>query len=161
MQDVNILEKQIRAQVIREYMEAIGQTKAVIFTCGNAAKYLRELGVPILAIGENEELKPQKSFTHEEIAKQFPSHFNASSGDIPLFLISEIGNRLRTQLGDTFTGGKINVGSSETLLALTIAYPELKEKIEPFRNGQPENQYNEHATLNPFMRALYTEKIWE
>lgn len=158
---INILEKTIRSEVIKEHMEALGIKKAVVFTCGNSAKFLRAAGVEVLAIGKDEELRPQKWFTQREIAKQFPDHFNATSGDIPLFLIEEIGRRLKEELGEGFEGGEVKVGSGETLLALTIAYPELRSRIKPYRDETPETAFDPEATLNATLKAIYSEKLWE
>jgi len=156
---INILEKKIRSEVIKDYMQEIGISKAVVFTCGNAAKYLKKIGVEVLAIGEYEDLKPNKWFTHEEIGKKFKGYFNATSGDIPLFLIYKIGQKIRKIKKNKFKGGEIEVGSGETLLVMIFAYPELKNKIIPIRTGSPETKCNGGATLNPILKLLYPNFI--
>ncbi len=153
--NLNLLEKKIRSRVIRKYMETLGIKKAVCFTCGNSARALRVAGVDVLSVGENEELRPTKWFEQEEIALAFPSYFNASSGDLPVHLMTEIARRMRKTLGAQFQGGSVKVGSGETLLVLTLAYPEYKHLIKPYRDDSKESQYDEGATLNGIIHALY------
>ena len=53
---INLLEKKIRAEVIKSYMEELHLPMAVCMTCGNTAKALREVGVEVDAVGANEEI---------------------------------------------------------------------------------------------------------
>jgi hypothetical protein len=155
--NLNLLEKKIRSRVIRRYMETLGIKKAVCFTCGNSAKALRAAGVDVLSVGENEQLRPSRWFEQEEIALSFPSYFNASSGDLPIHLMTEIAQRMSKTLGNRFQGGAVKVGSGETLLVLTLAYPELQYRIKPYRDNSKESQYDEGATLNGVIAVLYPE----
>ena len=158
---LNMLEKRIRAQVIKEHMKALRIKKAVCFTCGNAGRALQEAGIPTTTVGPNEEIKATHWYSQAEIARTFPDHFNATSGDIPLYLIAEIGRRMREALGPTFRGGPVRIGSGETVVALAMAYPELRDRIEPYRDGTEATAYERGATLNPVVAALWgTDKAY-
>lgn len=156
--EINLLEKRIRAEVIKKYMERTGKKKAVCFTCGNAAKSLRETGVETLAIGEKEELKPGHWFTQIEIKNTFPEHFNATSGDIPIFLMEEIARRMRIAIGEE-PPREIRIGSGETAVVMALAYPGKINEFVLVRDGGEETEYNKKATLNRLVEVIYRRRI--
>ena len=162
MKDINLIEKRIRAEIIKAHMKDLRIERAVCFTCGNASKALRKAGVKTLSIGPGQDLNPEeKWFEVDDIKKEFPEHFDATSGNLSVDLMNQIAREMRRTLGKDFKGGKIKVGSGETLLVLTIAYPELKGKIIPIRTQRPETQYDKGAPLNKLLSAIYPYKIWK
>ncbi len=154
MKDINLLQKQIRSRVISRYMTIAGIPKAVCFTCGNAARFLEREGVDVLAIGEKEMLSPTEWWNREDIARHFPDYFDATSGNLPIFLMEIIGISLRHCLGDSWRGGRVKIGSGETLLCLLLAYPHLKNKIKPYRDGTPATAYSPLASLNRILELV-------
>jgi hypothetical protein len=146
--NINVLEKKIRSQVIKEYMQATGYTRAVCFTCGNATKALRDEGVIVDSIGAHEELVPNKWWTQVEIKNTFPQHFDATSGHLPIFLMARIAGRIRA--GNRFEdfGTEIPTGSGETIVVLSMAFPEHARELTPLYNLGPETEYSEFAPLN-------------
>jgi len=150
--DINILEKKIRSKIIKEYIKKVGINKVVCFTCGNATQFMRDEGIDVLSLGENEDLNPCYWWTQEKINKTFKNYFNATSGDLPLFLMYKIANKLKKELGN-YKSGKIKIGSGETALCLKLAFP--KAKIELYRDGNKETIYSPKANLNQLLKILY------
>lgn len=159
LESLNQLEKRLRTEVIKNYMDEERYAKAVCFTCGNAGKRLRDAGIETLTIGPGQDLTPNRWFTREEIAGMFPQHFNATSGQLPMTLYYRIARRLVTVLGP---GGKpgsyrfpIAIGSGETALVYAYAYPERIQDVELYRDGTPATEYHEEADLNEDILRIY------
>lgn len=153
---VNLLEKQLRAQVIKEYLNSLGTNECVCFTCGNASKALRAVGLDVVSVGINEELKPNKWFEPEEIERTF-KRFNATSGYLNIFLLNRIADRMRSALGELEDNEYlVPTGSGETILVLTIAYPE--KNFYPLREGTPETKYDEGCPLNRLIEAIINKQ---
>jgi hypothetical protein len=149
---VNLLEKKIRAEVIKKYLNRIGTNECVCFTCGNASKYLREAGLDVISIGKNEELKPNRWFEYEEIINTFKA-FNATSGYLNINLLNRIGLKMKEILGELEDDKYlVPTGSGETILALIMAYP--KKRFYPLRLGTMETKYDEGNPLNMLLEAI-------
>ena len=149
---VNLLEKKIRAEVIKEYLNRIGTNECICFTCGNASKYLREAGLDVISIGEKEELKSNRWFEYEEIINIFKV-FNATSGYLNIVLLNRIALKMREMLGELIDDNYfVPTGSGETILTLIIAYPE--KRFYPLRLGTPETKYDEENPLNKLLEAI-------
>jgi len=158
--DINILEKQIRSQVIKQYLIDSGIKGAVCFSCGNSTKFLREAGVDVIGIGEKEELVPTVWFPEEKVKRYFPDRFNATSGNLPILVMYEIARRLRIVLGEKWKPVPVKIGSGETALALILAYPEKLERFKFYRDGTPATAYNENAPLNAVLRLLLSPDLF-
>lgn len=156
--DVNLLEKKLRAEVIKEYLDALGENRCVCFTCGNATKALRAAGVQVVSVGEQEELRPGRWYSYNEIAASFRC-FDATSGHLPMPMLREIAERMRMCLGGLEEREYgIPTGSGETLVVLSMAYPEVR--FIPLRyKGRPETRYNEGAPMNALVEALTHAKV--
>jgi len=155
--DINLDEKKIRAKVIKKYLNSCGKNKCVCFTCGNAGKALKEVGLNVVTVGDKELLKPGKWFSYAEIANSF-NRFDATSGHLPIPLMLEIAMGLKKKLG------KLNIeevyevptGSGETIICLAMAYPYIKFKPIRYENYAP-TRYELYAPLNSLVEALFGE----
>lgn len=159
--DFNTTQKEVRAQVIKKHLNAFGTNKCVCFTCGNAAKYLREIGVDVVAVGDKETLHPGKWFTYTEIQHDFNGLFDATSGHLPIPLMVEIAAKL-AEIYD----GKLNeydkiyevyTGSGETIICLKMAFPDVKFRPVRLLNHPP-TEFSIHAPLNNLLVALFDTK---
>lgn len=155
--DIYRTEKRIRAQVVRAYMERCGIAYAVCFSCGNASRYLREAGVPLIDISPQGDLTANRWFTMEEIRQRFPQAFDATSGHLPTDLMREIADRLRAELSfDTDTEYVIPTGSGEGVVCLKMAFPDVRFTPR-YDNSDPATEYNEEAPLNGVVRAMFNK----
>ena len=134
-------------------MQAAGYTRAVCFSCGNAARELQKAGVDVLHIGPHGDLIPNKWYTQAEIKRDFPQYFDATSGHLPMELMLEIAKRFRAylqySLDDTVY---VPTGSGETLVCLKLAYPD-REFIAVYDLDEA-TEYSIHAPLNTLVKLL-------
>ena len=75
---------------------------------------------------------------------------------IPFHLIVEISKRLPPNGAETLD---IPIGSGETALAFAIRHPDLIDKVRLYRDGTPATAYDEGATLNPIINAIYRTDV--
>jgi len=149
---VNLLEKKIRAEVVKEYLNYFGINECVCFTCGNSGKFLKKVGLNVITVGENEFLKPARWFEYEEISNTFKS-FNATSGYLNIVLMNRIAEKIREVIGELDENNYlIPTGSGETLFALFLAYPD--KRFYPLRLGTPETRFDEGNPLNKLLNAI-------
>ena len=147
--------KQIRAQLIKEYMREAGYDRAVCFTCGNAGQALVAAGVPTLVIGGGlGDLRPGRWWSQAEIRACWPHYFDATSGHLPNELIT----RLARAFGDLFKWEPpddrcVPTGSGETVLALALAFPGCRWRA-CYDNRDPATAYMPRAPLNDMVRCL-------
>jgi len=150
--DCNILEKRIRAKVIKEYLLKIGVNHCVCFTCGNGSKYLRAERLVVTSVGDNEELKPNHWFSFFEIAEKFKM-FDATSGHLPYPLMVEISKELKKELHLTQKTYIIPTGSGETIVCLKMAFPNIT--FIPKYNTCDSTKFNPEAPLNRLVKLIY------
>src|SRR6266480_652677 len=111
--------KQIRARVIADYVRQAGYKGVVVFTCGNAAKTLRDEGLEVVEVGPRGDLKTEKWWTMAEIHKAWPELFDATSGHLAVPLMGDIAKAYRAHLGELPVGRySVPSGSGETILCL-------------------------------------------
>lgn len=153
--EINLLIKRIRAQVIKEHLQKLGQNKCVCFTCGNAAKALKNEGLEVIEVGSNGILKPNKWFDYTDIQQTF-GVFDATSGHLPMPIMVKIAKRMRQILDNwhMITENKyfIPTGSGESLVIMAMAYPRIQ--FYPIRFNAPETKYDDEAPLNTLVTAL-------
>ncbi len=150
--DYNVIQKKIRARVIKEYLNSIGQNKCVCFTCGNSSKYLIAEGLDVIEV-----LNTDHWWTYAEIQSHYKC-FDATSGHLPLPLITEVANRMNKALANTIEHDEdIACGSGETFLCLKMAFPFIK--INPVYNLDRATQFNEQAPLNDLVDALKAQPV--
>jgi len=152
--------KTIRAKVIAQYMATAyrnaGVKPVVCFTCGNSADALREQGLVVLEASNRSgaAIKPDRWWTPDEIATAFPMCFDGTSGHLPGFLMVRIAKAFREHLGVLPYGPwRVPTGSGETLICLTIAYPE-NDFIAVYDNKYSATEYNPSAPLNEWVKAV-------
>ncbi|MDP8255083.1 MAG: hypothetical protein P9M14_04995, partial [Candidatus Alcyoniella australis] len=122
-----LLNKAIRAQVIAEHLRLLGATRCVVYTCGNAARALREEGLDVVEVGPRGALQPSRELTYEEILQAHPGLFNATSGHLPPPLMYRLAERIFEHLPvEIFQNHKTiycPCGSGETLVAMAHLVP--------------------------------------
>ena len=142
----------------REILRYIGDKKVVCFTCGNASKELRLLGVDVLEIGVNGAFIPNHWYTQQEIADIFPTYFDATSGHLPMDLMLNIAESYRHELFDVVKEDEeydVHCGSGETLICLKLAFPNAKfNALYNVPDLLAETEYNQHAPLNKIVKLL-------
>lgn len=148
--------KAIRARVIARYVYAAGYPGVVCFSCGNAARALREAGLWVVEVGPCGELRPGKWWTPAEIHKVWPGLLDATSGHLPIPLMIEVARALQQELGD-LGGGKYRVptGSGETITCLRWAYP--AAIFEPMYGLGAGTERNPEAPLNEIVAGMGLE----
>jgi hypothetical protein len=144
--DYNNTIKQIRAEVIKEYLNKIGQNTCVCFSCGNASGRLNKVGLNTVQV-----IDSNIWFTPAEIQNMFKV-FDATSGHLPMFLMSEIASRLRKLLKQPENGTKIACGSGETFVCMSMAWPNVK--LIPIYNIDHATKFNELSPLNDLVKSL-------
>lgn len=149
---INLKVKAIRSKIIKRHLNSIGINKCVCFTCGNAARFLRREGLEVIGVGRNQKLLPAKWFGFTEIAQQFNGLFDATSGHLPLPLLTEIAQELRKEIKHWRGQKTILTGSGETFVVLSLAFPNIK--FTPIRDGKAETKFNKKAPLNTLVKIL-------
>jgi hypothetical protein len=146
--------KQIRAKVIAEYVRHAQYRGVVVFTCGNAAKTLRDEGLEVTEVGPRGDLKTEKWWTMSEIHRAWPDLFDATSGHLAVPIMGDIAKAYREHLGNLPHGRySVPTGSGETIACLRIAYP-LHTFDPAYDNDKPETTRHPEAPLN----AIVDEK---
>lgn len=145
--------KKIRAQVIAEFVRTAAYRGVVVFTCGNAAKTLRDEGLEVTEIGPRGDLKTEKWWTMAEIHRAWPGLFDATSGHLAVPLMGDIAKAYHAYLGELPVGRyKVAAGSGETVTCLRIAYPLLT--FDPtYDDSKPETTRHPDAPLNAIVDA--------
>lgn len=157
--DIWKIEKRIRAEVIKDFIERNDIPFAVCFSCGNSSTYLRKAGVTLLDISPQGDLTSNRWFSMNEIRQLFPMAFDATSGHLPTDLMREIAVRMRNELTfDTDTEYTIPSGSGETVVCLKMAFPNINF-IPQYDNSDPSTEYNDEAPLNEVVRAMFNKIV--
>lgn len=142
-------EKQIRAEIIKAYIEAAGYAGVVCFSCGNATRALIEAGVNTVDISPTGVLITNKWWTPADIRRVWPHLFDATSGHLPAHLMVEIADRLRQKLSITVVAGEtyeIPTGSGETIACMRWAFPQAK--FVPVSDGSPATTRSRFSALD-------------
>jgi len=150
--------KALRARVIANYVRTAGYRGVVVFTCGNAARALRECGLEVVEIGSRGDLQTQKWWKAAEIHRLHPDLFDATSGHLPACLMVEVGKAFREHLGDLQPGQyAVPTGSGETIMCLRAAYPDPDIVFHAaYDDSKPETTRDPMNPLNDFVDALFT-----
>lgn len=157
--------KHYRAHVIRDYVQEVGYKKIVIFTCGSAGRALKEelhgQNQTILTIGPGQDLETNYWWSPEQIAVQFPDHFDATSGHLAMPLLRSISavfkhnGRYLIEENTTYT---IKTGSGETIVAMKMAFP--KSNFIAVYGPEPPVRYEVNAPMNTLVEAVAKDIIW-
>lgn len=139
----------------------------VCCSCGNASKALKETGLYTVAIAPNGDLRANRWFKHQEIARMFPGLLDATSGHLPLPLMERIGQAyaecLTTQADKLFWAHHdfyLPTGSGETLLALRLVFA--GTRFHPIRwKGNPATEFNHKSLLNHGLQLMNLPMVEE
>ena len=150
--------KAIRSKIIGNYFRSTYYRGIVAFSCGNATKALKALGLPVVAISPGGDLSPTDHWwTPAEIRRVFPDYLDATSGHLPLFLMEEISLAFKDHLGSLKDQAyDIPTGSGETIVCLKLAYPNI-DFTAVYNLGDP-TRYNPQAPLNGLVARLFKIK---
>lgn len=144
--------KGLRSIAIAYYMRDNGYDKAVCFSCGNASRELRRAGIDVLDISPTGDLQALRWFTIGEVHRHFPTHFDATSGHLPMDCMKEVAWWYRAKLKDIPEEIDLPTGSGETLVCLKIAFPE--SRITAVYDLDDATRYEKDAPLNPLVQAM-------
>ena len=144
--------KRLRAVAVKRYMEEHGYDKAVCFSCGNASRELRKAGIDTLDISQSGDMLALRWFSIGEVREQFPGHFDATSGHLPMDCMLEIAECFKEELGELTGEIALPTGSGETLVCLKLAYPELH--VTAVYDLDDATEYSAEAPLNALVELL-------
>jgi hypothetical protein len=154
--------KQVRATVIKEYVQQAGYEGVVCFSCGNAARALQEVGgLYVVSVSPYGGLSANRWWTQGEIQKCWPSLLDATSGHLPMQCMLAYGEALMFRLGKLQHPRSPNdemayvvpSGSGETVVALALQYPGVRF-VAQYDNSQLWTRYEVEAPLNMLVQAL-------
>lgn len=153
MQTINFPNKKLRSKVIKEYINKTAFSKVVCFSCGNASRELKNVGLNVLDVSPTGDLIANRWFKSSDFKKYFAEYFNATSGYLPFDLMFEIGKEFKNYLGDLPQTNYIATGSGETLVCLKLAYPD-KSFIAVYDNSNIATTYDTDSPLFPLVQLL-------
>lgn len=159
--EVNLLQlenKKIRSEVIKEYLKDKNYKGVVCFSCGNATKELKNVGLNVIDISPKGDFIPNKWFKPSEVGIVFENYFDATSGHLSVELMEIIGKAFKNSLGNIPQTNYVATGSGETLVCLKLAYPD-KDFIAVY-NINKATEYNVNATLNNLVKILAKKIIF-
>lgn len=149
MEMIEVPAKRLRAEIIAAYVWKAGYDGVVCFSCGNASRALKEMGLDVLDVSPSGDLEAKRWWTPEEIRRVWPNRFDATSGHLPCFLMVELSKALHRFLGDTLEDGKtcgVPTGSGETIVCLRWAFPGMC--FVPIYGDNLATRREENAPLN-------------
>ena len=139
--------KTLRSKIIAAYVQRGGYRGAVIFSCGNAASALKAELPDVLAIAPGYDLRAERWWTPDEIARVWPDRFDATSGHLPLHLMVQLSEVLADVLGPLTAGTYyVPTGSGETVLCLRWAYP-ATQFVAVYDDRNPATAFDKQAPL--------------
>ena len=154
--------KALRAAAIKKYMEQNGFKQCVCFSCGNSSRALLEAGVKCVDISPKGDLIPSsKWWSKSEIKNAFASCFDATSGHLPIELLTSIAQIFSQNFTKKFEQNfiyEIPTGSGETIFCLKIAFP-LVDFVAVYSEKDKSCTYNPKAPLTPIIKAFFKNKI--
>jgi hypothetical protein len=156
----NFPRKELRAKVIKKYVDNAGLPGCVCFSCGNATKALKETGLYTVDISPCGDLSPSSKWWEvSEIRKAFPNLFDATSGHLPIPLMVDIAHEYKQYLGELPAGAyNIPSGSGETILCLKIAYPECTFRAI-YDNSTIGTAYDYQNKINSIISSFFDVEI--
>ena len=151
--------KYLRSLAIKEYLEKRNMDKVVCFSCGNATKQLKKVGLDVLDISPNGDLLANRWFTGTDVAYYFNDRFNATSGylsfEVMLLIAEKFKKYLYKKIKQT---NYIHCGSGETIVCLKMAFPN-KDFVAVYDNSLSATKYDKEAPLNKLVEILAKDVI--
>lgn len=149
--------KKIRAEVIKAYLQGKDYKGVVCFSCGNATRELKNVGLDVIDISPNGDFVPLHWFQPSLIKKFFPEYFDATSGHLDLEVMTNIAERYKKELqGKIKDINYVPTGSGETIVCLKLAFPD--KKFVAVYNIDNATKFEKEAILNELVK-LVSEKI--
>ena len=145
MKLLKIDNKRIRSEVIKKYLNNKNYKGVVCFSCGNATRELKKVGLNVIDISPKGDLIPNRWYKPSEVTETFVSYFDATSGHLSIELMQLIGEAFKKELGDIPNTNYVATGSGETITCLKLAYPD-KDFIAVY-NLNDATKYEDEATL--------------
>jgi hypothetical protein len=156
---LRIPNKQWRSEVIADYVRnVLGHNKVIVFSCGNAARALKEQGLDVISGGPPGkcDFVPDKWYSPEEIAQKWPDRFDATSGHLTQEMMQRIAQRFKSGIGPVKPDNVIiPTGSGETIFCLKLAYPD-KNFIALYDEDDPATKFEESNPFNRKVRDIAT-----
>ena len=147
MERLDFPRKEWRALIIKDYVTDAGYRGVVSFSCGNAARALKDVGLYVVEVSPSGPLQPGKWWEPEEIHRAWPDLFDATSGHLPIPLMVRMADAYRRELGLLGTGPyRVATGSGETITCLRWAYP--LTDFRPVYNVGMGTEHKSEAPLN-------------
>lgn len=144
--------KLIRAEVIKNFLAGKKYDGVVCFSCGNATRALKKVGLTTIDISPSGDFIANHWFTPSDVAAIFPTYFDATSGHLSLEVMELIGKAFKEHLGELPNVNYVPSGSGETLVCLKLAYPD--KKFVAVYNLDDATKFDEEATLNKLVSIL-------
>ena len=134
--------------MIKRYLE---DDKCFCFSCGNAVEALQREHVRVIPVSHEHKLRATKYITPLE-AKFYFNCFDATSGNLPIFLMEEISQKIKEKLPNKmFEDNKkiyIPVGSGETYLAFSYLFK--INRLIPFKSSYPPIKFE----MSPLIKLI-------
>lgn len=145
--------KKIRAEIITAHAHG---RRIVAFSCGNATRALAEAGANLISIDAGSDLAARRYISPQKAGWIFGGAFNATSGNLPIYMIEEIAHEIKKQIGDDIAGKRIVVpyGSGELILALSYIH-KIKDIIAITSDLFPPTQQDGTSPLAPFIEKNF------
>lgn len=132
----------------------------VCFSCGNASRALREAGLYVVDISPTGALEAKIWWTPEEIHQAFPDLFDATSGHLPVPILSRITKIFKEHLGQLPARHyDVPTGSGETITCLRIAFPRIR--FTAVYNLNEATRYDKRAPMNQLVEIMGETKFGE
>lgn len=152
--ELRVPTKQIRAELIAQYVREAGYRGCVCFSCGNASRALKEAGLYVVDVSPQGDLEAKRWWTPAEIHRSWPDLFDATSGHLPVPLMAVLAAKFKDHLGCLWVDVvyEVPTGSGETITCLRWAYPEVK--FRPKYGKELSVKYEAQAPLTPVVNGL-------
>ena len=139
----------------------LGDISLVCFTCGNCGKALKDYFTDVVVVGKDGDFTANRWFTDAEIENIFVDRTDATSGNLPITWIDELGDFYKAIIGDLSEDEiyYVPTGSGETIISLIHAYPNIK--FVAVYNLDDATKYEEQAPLNESVRENAYDVIME
>lgn len=146
--------KAVRAEVIRTHCKSAGYDGCVCFSSGNSSRALRSLGLYTIDISPTGQLTANGWWPVDHVHRAWPHLFDATSGHLPLPLMVELARVYQASLRPIEPTYAVPTGSGETILALKIAFPDIKW-VAHYSTGIKGAYYDSRSPLNMVVAALF------
>lgn len=158
--------KELRAEVIVDYVKGAGTYKGIVcITCGHSGDALiasanGECGDIVVIVPE----EGDGWISMEQIARDYPGYFDASSGHLPLWLMQRIGDRFKKYFNEypqtRHSEMRLPTGSGETIIELFMGMDDIEgfSALYDYNRG---SKYEAKAPLNNMVSRIVPVHFYE